>query len=120
MDYMLLLFNEEKRWENMPPDQLQREYGAYFAYTEALKEAGVYIGGDPLEPTSSATTVTVSADGKTSVLDGPYADTKEQLAGYYLIKTRDLDEALSWAARCPCASHGTVEVRPVMAVPAPV
>ena len=77
-----------------------------------MKKAGVYVGGDRLRPTSSATTVRV-ADGKTQVLDGPYAETKEQLGGYYMIDVPDLDAALSWAARCPGASHGTIEVRPI-------
>jgi hypothetical protein len=86
--------------------------GAYFAYTEAMQKAGVLVGGERLRPTSDATTVRVK-DGKTQVLDGPYAETKEQLGGYYMIDVPDLDAALSWAARCPGAATGTMEVRPV-------
>ena len=86
--------------------------GAYHAYTEALTKAGVLAGSNRLRPISTATTVRV-ANGKTQVLNGPYADTKEQLGGYFLIDVPDLDAAISWAARCPGSSHGTVEVRPV-------
>ena len=119
MEYILLLYDREKRWTEMSQEEAQREFGAYMAYTNALKEAGVYINGNPLQPTATATTVRVTPDSKTAVLDGPYPDTKEQLGGYYLLNVNDLDEAISWAARCPCASSGTVEVRPIMAVGAP-
>jgi hypothetical protein len=82
-----------------------------------LQKAGVIRGGDRLQPTSTATTVKVT-DGKTQVLNGPYAETKEQLGGYFMIDVPDLDTALSWAARCPGAAHGTVEVRPLWAMTA--
>ncbi len=85
------------------------------AYTEALKQAGALKGSNRLQPTATATTVR-TVDGKQQVLDGPYADTKEQLGGYYLIEVADLDAALSWAARCPGSQHGTVEVRPIWAM----
>jgi len=88
------------------------------AYTEALKTAGAYVGSNRLRPISTATTVQAN-NGKTQVLNGPYADTKEQLGGYYLIEAPDLDAALAWAARCPGSGHGTVEVRPVWAMSAP-
>jgi hypothetical protein len=121
MQYMLMLFDDEARWDAMSEDEATRTIGAYAAYTSALREAGVYAGGDRLGPSTAATTVKVGSDGKTSVLDGPYPETKEQLGGYYLIDVPDMDAALTWAARCPCASHGTVEVRPLMVmVPAPV
>jgi hypothetical protein len=87
-------------------------HAAYMAYSEALAKSGAMLGGNRLRPTSSTTTVRV-VDGKTQVLDGPYAETKEQLAGYYLIEVPDLDAALSWAARCPGASYGSMEVRPI-------
>jgi hypothetical protein len=86
--------------------------GAYQAYTEALRASGAMLGSNRLRETNAATTVRV-VDGKTQVLDGPYAETKEQLGGYYLIDVADLDAALSWAARCPGATTGTMEVRPV-------
>jgi hypothetical protein len=82
------------------------------AYTEALSNAGILLGGNRLRPTDMTTTVRITG-GKTQVLDGPYAETKEQLAGYYLIDVANLDAALSWAARCPGASHGAIEVRPI-------
>jgi hypothetical protein len=85
------------------------------AYSEALKQAGALKGSGRLQPTSTATTVR-TVDGKQQVLDGPYADTKEQLGGYFLIDVNDLDAALSWAARCPGSQHGVVEVRPMWAM----
>jgi hypothetical protein len=112
MQYLLMLHAEEAGFMNMTPAQQQQGMAAYMAYTEALKEAGVFTGSNRLRPVSTATTVRV-VDGKTQVLDGPYADSKEQLGGYYLIDVADLDAALAWAARCPGASHGIIEVRPV-------
>lgn len=112
MQYLLTLYAEEAGWSKMTEAQQQQGVAAYSAYTEALKKAGAYVGGNRLRPVSTATTVRV-ADGKSQVLNGPYVDTKEQLGGYYLIEAPDLDAALSWAARCPGAHHGTVEVRPV-------
>lgn len=85
---------------------------AYVAYGEALKQAGVLKGSNRLQPSTTATTVRLS-NGKPQVLDGPFADSKEQVGGYYLIDAADLDAALSWAARCPGAGHGVVEVRPI-------
>ena len=111
MQYLLMLYSNESRWPNMTQDEQERGMAAYQAYTEALTQAGVLKGSNRLQPSSTATTIQV-ADGKSQVLDGPYADSKEQLAGYYLIDVPDLDAALSWAARCPGASHGMVEVRP--------
>ena len=112
MQYLLMLYSNEGGWTQMPETQQVQAMGAYTAYTEALKKAGVYQGSNRLQDTPSATTVRV-ANGKSQVLNGPYADSKEQLGGYYLIDVPDLDAALSWAARCPGASHGIVEVRPV-------
>jgi hypothetical protein len=89
---------------------------AYMAYTEALKAANVYVGSNRLQPIATATTVR-TVNGKSQVLDGPYADSKEQLGGYYLIDVPDLDAALSWAARCPGAGHGVIEVRPIWSTP---
>jgi hypothetical protein len=111
MQYLLILYSNESGWSNMTPAEQEQTMGAYNAYTEALKKAGALAGSNRLQPISSATTVR-AANGKTQVLNGPYADSKEQLGGYYLIDVPDLDAAISWAARCPGASHGTVEVRP--------
>jgi hypothetical protein len=113
MQYMLLIYVDEAKGA-----QVAKEMGAaamtapYIAYTEALQKAGVMVGGNRLQPTSAAAAVRV-ADGKTQVLNGPYAETREQLGGYYMIDVPDLDAALAWAARCPGAAHGTVEVRPL-------
>jgi hypothetical protein len=112
MKYMLLIYRNEADMQAASKAQVEQTTGAYMAYTEALKKAGVIAGGDRLQPSATATTVRI-ADGKTKVLDGPYAESKEQLGGYYLIDVPDLDAALSWAARCPGASHGTIEVRPL-------
>jgi hypothetical protein len=112
MQYLLLVFNDESGWSKMTPTQQEQGVAAYRAYGEALTNAGVLKGSNRLQPTSTATTVRM-ANGKSQVLDGPYADSKEQLGGYFLIDVPDLDVALSWAARCPGANHGVIEVRPV-------
>jgi hypothetical protein len=122
MQYMLLIHTDEAAMREAmasakggAPEMM----GAYRAYTEAMKQAGVFVAGDALQPSDTATVVRVR-DGHTQVLDGPYAEAKEQLAGYYLIEARDLDAALEWAARCPGAQWGTMEVRPIMVfAPAP-
>jgi hypothetical protein len=105
-----MLYADESGWTRMTPEEQTRGVEAYRAYTEALKSAGALVGGNRLQPSSTATTVRAS-NGKTQVLDGPFSDSKEQLGGYYLIEAPDLDAALSWAGRCPGAHHGTVEVR---------
>jgi hypothetical protein len=112
MEYLLMIYSDEKYWPKMSKAEQEQGVAAYMAYGEALKKAGVYKGSNRLAPTTSATTVHV-ANGKPKVLDGPYAESKEQLAGYYLIDVADLDSAISWASRCPGASHGTLEVRPL-------
>lgn len=112
MRVMLLIHTDESAaGEPVPaaPTVISPEYAAY---TEALEKAGANLGGERLQPVSRGARVRVR-DGKTQVLDGPYSDSKEQLAGYYLIEAADLDEAIAWAARCPAAASGTVEVRPV-------
>jgi hypothetical protein len=112
MKYMLLIYANEAAFQALPKAEAERGLAAYMAYTEALEKAGVRVASNRLRPIANATTVRI-ADGKTNVLNGPYADTREQLGGYYLIDVADLDAALSWAARCPGASHGAVEVRPI-------
>ena len=113
MQYMLLIYDDEKLWARLPPPEVEKVMGEYFAYTDALKKAGVYVAGDALKPTDTATTVRVR-DGKTLQTDGPFAETKEQLGGYYLVDVPDLDTAVRWSARIPSARYGSVEVRPVM------
>lgn len=112
MQYLLLLYANEGGWDDLSPEEQEQGVAAYVAYTEALQEAGALAGSNRLQPSESATCVQVE-NGKSRVLDGPYADSKEQLGGYYLIEAPDLDAAIDWAARCPGASHGIVEVRPV-------
>ena len=112
MKYMLMTWVNENGWAKMTKAEQEQGAAAYMAYGEALKKAGVLAGSNRLQPTSSSTTVRI-ANGKSQVLDGPYVDTKEQLGGYFLIDVKDLDAAISWAARCPAAGHGVVEVRPI-------
>lgn len=112
MKYMLLIYADQAGFQRLSQEQASQAVAAYNAYTEALKKADVWVSSSRLRPVSEATTVRLT-NGKTNVLDGPYAETKEQLGGYYLIDVPDLDAAISWAARCPGASHGTIEVRPL-------
>jgi len=112
MQYMLLIYANEALMPAAKPGDAYQMNPAYMAYTQALHEAKVWRAGERLHSTANATTVRM-VDGKTEVLNGPYAETKEQLGGYYLIDVPDLDAALSWAARCPGASFGRVEVRPL-------
>jgi hypothetical protein len=112
MKYMLMIFGNEGQEQVLSKEAEGQMTAAYGAYTEAMQKAGVMKAGERLKPSASATTVRVP-NGKTEVLNGPYAETKEQLGGYYIIDVSDLDAAISWAARCPGAGHGTVEVRPI-------
>ena len=112
MKYILMDYVNEAGWPKLTKAEKEHWLGAYIAYTEAMTKAGVLRGSTGLRPTSAATTVRV-ADGKTQVLDGPYADSKEQLGGFHIIDVADLDAAITWAARSPTALHGVVEVRPV-------
>jgi hypothetical protein len=112
MQYLLMLYLDEAGWSNLTKEEQAQGVAAYGAYTEALKKAGILAGSNRLQPSAAATTVRI-ANGKSQVLDGPYADSKEQVGGYYMIDVPDLDAAISWAARCPTASHGIVELRPI-------
>jgi hypothetical protein len=112
MQYLLLIYSDERANAALPREQMNEIVNAYMAYGEALRDAKVLVGSNRLRPTSTAGSVRI-ADGETKVLDGPFAETKEQLGGYYLIDVLDQDAALSWAARCPGARHGTIEVRPI-------
>ena len=113
MKYILMDYVKESGWPQLTRAEQEHWLGAYRAYMEAMTRAGVLKTSSGLRPTSSATTVRVVND-KTQVLDGPYADTKEQLGGFHIIEVIDLDAAISWAARSPTALHGVVEVRAVM------
>ncbi len=110
MRYMMLIHHDEVALANAPQKELWTDYAAF---NEALAKAGGQSSaGERLQPASAATTVRTSAD-KTDVLDGPYADTKEQLAGYFMLEVADLDEAIAWAKRCPSSRYGSIEIRPL-------
>jgi hypothetical protein len=116
MKYTILIYETAADFTTRTDERRKDAYwGAYRAYTKALMDAGVMAGGAGLQPPHLATTIRPQ-DGKHRVQDGPYAETKEQLGGYYVIDVPDLDQALAWAARCPAASTGAVEVRPNMAM----
>lgn len=118
MKYMLLLYGPaEGDWSD---EAVQAEINAHWVYMKAVAEAGVSLGGDALQGVETATTVAVRADGERVVTDGPFAETREVLGGYYLLDVPDLDAALDWAARCPGSQNGSrIEVRPVMEFDAP-
>lgn len=113
MQYMCLIYNAEDNGPQPGTDEFGPYMQAYIDFTKEVQDAGVMVGGDALEPIATSTTVSVR-DGKTEVVDGPFAETKEQLGGYYILDCKDLDEALSYAAKIPDAKYGRVEVRPVM------
>ncbi len=112
MQFAILIYVNEDAMLKADKADIDETLAAYGAYTQAIKASGVLQGSNRLQPTASATSVRI-ADGKTQVLNGPFAETREQLAGYYLIDVPDLDAAISWGSRCPGASRGTIEVRPI-------
>jgi len=112
MRYMVLIYDQEQQLAKFSEGDSKAFMKEYSAYSEAMTKAGVMREGAPLQPTHTATTVRLR-DGKTLKTDGPFAETKEQLGGYYVIDCKDLDEALGWAAKCPSARMGSIEVRPV-------
>src|SRR5205807_1834699 len=109
--YMLMIYADESAMQAASREQMGETMSAYTAYTEALRQSGAYVAGDRLQRSASATTIR-TVDNHAKVLNGPYAETKEQLGGYYIIDVADLDAALSWARRCPGATYGVVEIRP--------
>jgi len=112
MQYLLLIYENEKNYATMSENESKKIMGEYFAFTEEIKKAGKMVAGDALQPTHTATTVRVR-DGKRLTTDGPFAETKEQLGGYYLVNGKDLDEAIAIAAKIPSARYGSIEVRSV-------
>ena len=114
MRYMCLIYDAESRRTSWTPEQQQAEMAAYYAFNQEFGDK--IIGGEPLEPIATATTVRVR-DGKAITTDGPFAETKEQLGGYYMIDAENLDEALAIAAKIPAANGGSIEVRPIMEIP---
>jgi hypothetical protein len=113
MRYLLTIYGDESGWNDVTPEQSQQIMAAYGAFGQEAQAAGVLLGGEGLQPTSTATTVRVR-DGEALTTDGPFAETREQLGGYYLLECKDLDEAIGWAAKIPGAQDGSVEVRPIM------
>ena len=113
MQYLLLIHDDEQLFADMSEDERNSLFGEYMAFSNELVEAGAFVGGNQLHPTAAATTVRVR-DGERLVTDGPYAETKEALGGYYLIEADSVDEALDWAAKVPSARLGSIEVRPVV------
>jgi len=112
MQFALLIYESPDAFASRKNDEIEAYTGAWRTYYKALVDAGVYVGGDPLEAPETGTTIQVK-EGKRRVQDGPYADTKEQLGGFTVVELPSLDAALDWAARCPAASYGAVEVRPL-------
>ena len=112
MQYMLLIHDDPSAWAAMSEQEIGALMGEYFTYTDEMRAAGAFVAGDPLQPAETATSVRVR-EGKTLTTDGPYAETKEQLTGYYVVDVESLDDALAWAARIPSARFGTIEVRPI-------
>jgi hypothetical protein len=113
MRYLLGIYEDEARFASMSPEDTEAVMGAYYAFGDEAQKAGVLLAGEALQPTATATTVKVR-DGEMLTTDGPFAETREQFGGYYLVECKDLDEAMQWASKIPGASTGSIEVRPVM------
>ncbi|MFO1036707.1 MAG: YciI family protein [Geminicoccaceae bacterium] len=113
MQYMIAIYETEAEFARRESEEAPAYWGAWTHYAAALRDAGILVGGEGLQPPHAATTVRVR-DGRRMVQDGPYADTKERLGGFFVIEVPDLDSALDWAERCPGAATGAVEVRPTL------
>jgi hypothetical protein len=116
MQYMLLIYDDQSTWATMPEEDRNAVMNEYFAYTEELRNAGKYVAADALQPTSTAKSVRIR-EGEVSTTDGPFAETKEVLGGYYVVDVDSEDEAIEWAKKIPSARFGTIEVRPIMVFP---
>jgi hypothetical protein len=114
MRYMFLLFNDEGAAQQATEAERNEMFGAYRTFTDEVQQAGAFQSGDALQPSSTATIVQAEPGGRPITTDGPFAESKEQLGGYYLLECTDLDEAIEWAAKIPAARYGKIEVRPVM------
>ncbi len=112
MKYILLIYENEKRWESASRDDLEKVLAAHGAYGEAMANAGVMRGGAELKPTATATSIRFNG-GKPKTVDGPFAETKEQLGGYYVIEVDNLEQAIEWAEKMPAMQNGIVEIRPL-------
>jgi hypothetical protein len=113
MKYAFTIYGDESQRDSATPEQQQQMSQAYAAVTQEMEEKGVFVAGEGLYPTATATSVRVR-DGEQDVTDGPFAETKEQLGGFYVLDVKDLDEAIEWAAKIPGSQFGSVEIRPVM------
>jgi hypothetical protein len=113
MRYLCLIYENEKAWETIPAAESEAIMNEYFQFTDDIRKKGKYIAGEALQPTASSTTVRVR-NGKVSTTDGPFAETKEQLGGFYLIEATDLNDAIQVASRIPSARFGSIEIRPVV------
>jgi hypothetical protein len=113
MQYLLLIYDEEKQWASMSASERASMHQQYMTFTQDLAKSGKMLGGNALEPTHTATTVRVRG-GKTTTTDGPFAETKEALGGYYLVEAANLDEAIAIAAKIPSSRIGSIEIRPIM------
>ena len=118
MKYLLLIYSDESQWAAMSEAESAAVMAEYMKYTQDIHASGNYLAGEALQPTATATSVRVR-DGRTLATDGPFAETREQLGGFYFVEAKDLDEAIALAARIPSARVGTIEVRPIMPTPYP-
>lgn len=112
MRYLLMIYSSEEEDAAMTAAEREADMAAYYAYTSEVQEKGLMLGGEALHPTNTATTVRVR-EGKTMTTDGPFAETKEQLGGYYILECENLDQAIEYAAKIPAAVHGSIEIRPI-------
>jgi hypothetical protein len=119
MRYMLLIYTDPAAYQRMTPEEAQQNHRAYFAFTQSIVDSGEHVAGDALQGVDAATTVRVR-EGRRTTTDGPFAETREHLGGYYLVECADLDRALELASQIPDAGRGCVEVRPLMEIPADV
>ena len=113
MKYLCLIYEDESFWSKTPKQELDAIMGDFRAFSTTYKQSGHVLGGNALEPTATATTIRVR-NGKMSTTDGPFAETREQLGGYYVLDVENLDEAIKWAYRCPGVKYGTIELRPIL------
>src|SRR5687767_12540320 len=113
MKYLLMIYSDEAADARKPAEELELELGRYFAYSTETQNAGVFVAGEALHPTATATTVRLR-EGQLITTDGPFAETKEQLGGFYLLDCKNLDEAIQWASKIPHASQGSIEIRPLV------
>ena len=118
MKYLCLIYDEEKKLEKMSKEEGDQFMGEYFAFTDGIKKNGQHVASEALQPVNTATTIRMR-NGKLSTTDGPFAETKEQLGGFYILKCKDLDEAIEWASKIPASEYGSIEVRPIMEFPEP-